>query len=51
MGYSYADLDEMVARYDPENRSDGWNTTANGERFYYISNPAMGLWASKSRLQ
>ncbi|MFP6864660.1 MAG: hypothetical protein VCA35_01870 [Roseibacillus sp.] len=51
VGYSYADLDEMVARYDPENRSDGWNTTANGERFYYISNPAMGLWASKSRLQ
>ncbi len=50
VGYSYADLDEMVARYDPENRSDGWNTTANGERFYYISNPAMGLWASKSRL-
>ena len=51
VGYSYADLDEMVARYDPENRSDGWNTNNNGERFYYISNPAMGLWASKSRLQ
>ena len=26
------------------------NTTADGERFYYISNPALGLWASKSRL-
>jgi nickel-dependent lactate racemase len=51
VGYSYADLDKMVARYDPENRSDGWNTSNNGERFYYISNPAMGLWASKSRLQ
>ncbi len=50
VGYSYADLDEMVARYDPENRSDGWNTTVNGERLYSISNPAMGLWASKSRL-
>ena len=50
VGYQYADLDEMMARYQPEGRSDGWHTTADGERFYFIGNPAMGLWAAKSRL-
>lgn len=51
VGFSYADLGEMLARYEPEGRRNGWNTTADGERFYYISNPALGLWAAKSRLQ
>jgi len=51
VGFSYADLEEMLARYEPEGRRNGWNTTADGERFYYISNPALGLWAAKSRLQ
>lgn len=51
VGYQYAELDEMVARYQPQDRSDGWHTTDEGERFYFIGNPAMGLWAAKSRLQ
>ena len=51
VGYHYADLGEMMARYRPEGRSDGWHTTADGERFYFIGNPAMGLWAARSRLQ
>ena len=51
VGYEYAEPDEMVARYLPETRSDGWHTTAEGERFYYIGNPALGLWAAKSRLR
>ena len=51
VGFSYAALGEMLARYEPEGRRNGWNTTADGERFYYISNPALGLWAAKSRLQ
>ncbi len=50
VGYEYGDLEEAIARYDPENCRDGWNTTADGERFYYIGNPAMGLWAARSRL-
>ena len=51
VGYQYADLDEMMARYQPEGRSDGWHTDADGQRFYFIGNPAMGLWAARSRLQ
>jgi len=51
VGYHYADLNEMTQRYNPAALNDGWNTTPDGERFYYISNPALGLWAAKSRLQ
>ncbi len=51
VGYQYADIAEMMARYKPEGRSDGWHTTADGERFYFIGNPAMGLWAARSRLE
>ena len=51
VGYQYADLDEMMTRYRPDGRSDGWHTDADGQRFYFIGNPALGLWAAKSRLQ
>ena len=29
----------------PKTLRDGWNTLPDGERIYYISNPALGLWA------
>ena len=50
VGYEYADLAEMTARYNPDTLRDGWNTGPDGERFYYISSPALGLWAAKGRL-
>ncbi len=50
VGYRYADLDEMLKRYDPAVLTTGWNDTLDGERFYYISNPALGLWAHPSRM-
>ena len=49
VGYGWADLALMQARYDPTRLRDGWNTVA-GERIYYISNPALGLWAHRSRI-
>ena len=33
---------------DPAKLKDGWNDVA-GERVYYISNPALGLWAYRGR--
>jgi len=51
VGYRYADLAELSRRYDPTRLSDGWNTLPDGERIYYISNPALGLWAHESRLK
>ena len=45
--YGYAPLEEMTARYNPERLKDGWNTMPDGERIFYISNPALGLWSWK----
>ena len=50
VGYQYGDLQQMLRRYDPQRLTDGWNTMEDGERIYYISNPALGLWAHASRL-
>ncbi len=30
--------------------SEGWNTTADGERFYFIPTPSAGLWATREKL-
>ena len=49
VGFRYANLDEMIKKYDPKVLKDGPNTLASGERIYYISNPALGLWAFKDR--
>lgn len=47
--FKYADLKEMMKRYNPETLKDGFNTLADGEEIFYISNPAVGLWAHKDR--
>ena len=48
--FSYANLDEMVQRYDPNTLREGLNQMPDGEEIFYISNPALGLWASKGKL-
>lgn len=48
VGFAYGNLDEMLALYG--NCKDGWNDV-NGEEIYYISNPALGLWAYKERFK
>lgn len=50
VGYCYAPLANMLARYDPRQLQDGWNTLPDGERLFFIRNPALGLWAHASRL-
>ncbi len=48
VGYAWGDLAEQSRRYDPARLRDGWNEVA-GERLFYVSNPALGLWAHGSR--
>jgi nickel-dependent lactate racemase len=50
VGYAYAELAPMLERYSPRILRNGWNTLPDGERVYYISNPALGLWAYRGRL-
>jgi nickel-dependent lactate racemase len=51
VNYRYADLEEMMEHYRPENLRNGFNTLADGEEIYYISNPALGLWSWKEKFK
>ena len=46
VGFEYGDLAAMTAKYDPAKLKDGMNIV-DGEEVFYISNPALGLWALK----
>jgi nickel-dependent lactate racemase len=50
VNFRYHDLADMTKRYNPGSLKDGFNIMADGEEIFYISNPALGLWASKARL-
>jgi nickel-dependent lactate racemase len=51
-GFEYGDLSDMMQRYNIESLKDGWNIDAtNGEAFYFISSPALGLWAVPERFE
>jgi nickel-dependent lactate racemase len=49
VGFHYADIDALSLRYDPKKLRDGFNTLSDGEEIFFISNPALGLWAFKDR--
>ncbi|MBB3188309.1 lactate racemase domain-containing protein [Microbacter margulisiae] len=49
VGFKYGDIDQITALYNPGKLHDGYNTLENGEEIFYISNPALGLWAYKDR--
>jgi len=49
VNFEYADINFMLDRYNPEKMKDGFNTMSDGEEIFYISNPALGLWAHKDR--
>ncbi|MCB0730240.1 MAG: DUF2088 domain-containing protein [Ignavibacteriae bacterium] len=49
VNFNYSDLDEMLKKYNPEKLNDGFNTMPDGEEIFYISNPALGLWAWKEK--
>lgn len=48
VGFRSADYDEMAAKYDPDTLRYGYNTV-DGERVYFIPNPALGLWINRER--
>jgi len=48
--FNYMDYDEAVKLYDPKKLKDGYNYV-NGEKIYFISNPALGLWSSRKKFK
>jgi nickel-dependent lactate racemase len=49
VNFSYSDLNKMICTYNPEKLKDGFNIMPDGEEIFYISNPALGLWAWKDK--
>jgi nickel-dependent lactate racemase len=50
VNFKYADIGATIDRFQPDRRKQGWNTTADGERFYFIPTPSAGLWATREKL-
>jgi len=51
VGFRYASPDDIMRRYDPGRLRDGVNRLPGGETVFYISNPALGLWALRERFE
>jgi nickel-dependent lactate racemase len=51
VGFRYSDFDEMIKIYNPEALKNGFNLLPNGEEIFFISNPALGLWAHPDRFK
>jgi len=49
VGFEWGDLKEVQAHYDIGKLASGWNTMPDGERIFFVPNPALGLWAEKKR--
>jgi nickel-dependent lactate racemase len=50
VNFRHADLGATLAHYHPERLKEGWNTLADGERFFFIPTPSAGLWATREKL-
>ena len=51
VNYQFADINLLQQKYNPKILKDGFNTMHDGEEIFYISNPALGLWAYKERFE
>ncbi len=49
--FNYMPYAEAVKKYDPKVLKDGFNTLDDGEKIFYISNPALGLWALRKHFE
>lgn len=44
VGFEFGEIGPMLRLYNPDSLNHGFNRSTSGEEFYYISNPATGLW-------
>jgi nickel-dependent lactate racemase len=51
VGFEYDNISDTMTRLHVDTLTDGWNTLPTGERVYYVSRPALGLWAHRNRFK
>ena len=42
--FRYGDWQEAMQKYRIEGLRDGWHTSTDGQEFYFVRNPGLGLW-------
>lgn len=48
--FNYMDINEALAKYNPQNMKNGFNTMPDGEEVYFISTPSAGLWSVAEKI-
>jgi hypothetical protein len=48
-GFGYGNLNSMMQKYRVGKLQEGLNPAPDGGEFFYIGNPALGLWSTKSK--
>ena len=51
VAFQYQSHAEAVRRYNPATLREGFNNLPDGEELFYISNPALGLWAERKKFE
>ncbi len=49
VGFEHRSYSDAASEFDVDGLTDGWHTTRQGKRFYFIRNPALGLWMTRDR--
>jgi nickel-dependent lactate racemase len=49
VGFEFADLNNMLTRYNPQALRHGYNNV-DGEQIFFTPNPGLGLWAYRGKL-
>jgi len=49
VGFNFGNLKQQMDYFQPEKLHDGFNILPTGEKIYFISNPALGLWSERSK--
>ncbi|MFW5894118.1 MAG: lactate racemase domain-containing protein [Verrucomicrobiota bacterium] len=50
VNFNYADIDDVLCRYDSDKMKNGINKMPDGGEVYYISTPSAGLWSTEEKL-
>ena len=50
VGYDFGEVGGMLEHFNPGRLRDGYNCI-DGEEVFYVSNPGLGLWAHRDRLE
>lgn len=49
INYKFVSIESVKRKFNFKKLEEGFNYTFDGEKFYYIKNPATGLWVSKEK--